>query len=193
MNVEYQELINVTLWQKGSKWHSLPKFVCVCLCNFLIINSGLYALSLNSYVSVAHKQHALHPFAQAVINVHAFHAVAHARVFAANLFCLFFSKKINIMSALFLNQPLTPSQKIDSREGLFWCKIGVACACGKMNFYLKSQPFAPVSGLFAAKFSAFCRKTECVMVLNAVRFGAKRKVKWCKMQCDLPLNARRKA
>ena len=49
MNVEYQELINVTLWQKGSKWHSLPKFVCVCLCNFLIINSGLYALSLNSY------------------------------------------------------------------------------------------------------------------------------------------------
>ena len=49
MNVEYQELINVTLWQKGSKWHSLPKFVCVCLCNFLIINSSLYALSLNSY------------------------------------------------------------------------------------------------------------------------------------------------
>ena len=49
MNVEYQELINVTLWQKGSKWHSLPKFVCICLCNFLIINSGLYALSLNSY------------------------------------------------------------------------------------------------------------------------------------------------
>ena len=49
MNVEYQELINVTLWQKGSKWHSLPKFVCICFCNFLIINSGLYALSLNSY------------------------------------------------------------------------------------------------------------------------------------------------
>ena len=52
-----------------------------------------------------------------------------------------------------------------------------------MNFYLKGQPFAPVSGLFAAKFSAFCRKTECVLVLNAVRFGAKRKVKCCKMQC----------
>ena len=49
MNVEYQELINVTLWQKGSKGHSLPKFAYVCLCNFLIINSGLYALSLNSY------------------------------------------------------------------------------------------------------------------------------------------------
>jgi hypothetical protein len=74
---------------------------------------------LHAAVSVAHEQHTLHPFAQAVVSVHAFHAAAHARVFAANLFCLFFSKKINIMSALFLNQPLTPSQKIDSREGLF--------------------------------------------------------------------------
>ena len=34
---------------------------------------------------------------------------------------------------------------------------------------------------------------QCVLVLNAVRFGAKRKVKWCKMQRDLPLNAREKA
>ena len=56
MNVEYQELINVALWQKGSKWHSLPKFVCVCLCNFLIINSRLYALSLNSYNQGTHIQ-----------------------------------------------------------------------------------------------------------------------------------------
>ena len=55
MNVEYQELINVALWQKGSKWHSLPKFVCVCLCNFLIINSRLYALSLNSYCLFLHQ------------------------------------------------------------------------------------------------------------------------------------------
>ena len=29
------------------------------------------------------------------------------------------------------------------------------------------------------------------MPLNAVRFGAKRKVKWCKMQCKMPLNASR--
>ena len=26
-------------------------------------------------------------------------------------------------------------------------------------------------------------------MLNAVRFGAKRKVKWCKMQCKMVLNA----
>jgi len=31
------------------------------------------------------------------------------------------------------------------------------------------------------------------MVLNAVRFGAKRKVKWCKMQCKMVLNARQKS
>ena len=50
MNVEYQELINVTLWQKGSKWHSLLEFVCIYLCNLLIINNRLYTLSLNNYL-----------------------------------------------------------------------------------------------------------------------------------------------
>ncbi len=34
-------------------------------------------------------------------------------------FCLFFSKKFNTMSAIFVHQPLTLPQKIDSREGLF--------------------------------------------------------------------------
>ncbi|EFC67265.1 hypothetical protein HMPREF0670_02751 [Prevotella sp. oral taxon 317 str. F0108] len=32
---------------------------------------------------------------------------------------------------------------------------------------------------FAAKRSAICCKTQCVLVLNAVRFDAKRKMKWC--------------
>ena len=76
-------------------------------------------LCLHDAVSVGRGQNAQQLFALAVVSVHAFHAAAHACVFTANLFCLFFSKKINIMSALFLNQPLTPSQKIDSREGLF--------------------------------------------------------------------------
>ena len=39
INVEYQELINLTLWQKGSKRHSLIEFVCTYLCNLLIINN----------------------------------------------------------------------------------------------------------------------------------------------------------
>ena len=30
---------------------------------------------------------------------------------------------------------------------------------------------------------------QCNMVQNAVRFGAKRKVKWCKTQGKMPLNA----
>jgi len=47
----------------------------------------------------------------------------------------------------------------------------------EMNFYLMKSPFAPVFGLFAAKFSAICGKTHCVLVLNALRFGAKRKPK----------------
>ena len=42
-----------------------------------------------------------------------------------------------------------------------------------MNIYLKRTPFAPVSGLFAAKCGAFWCKTQSNMVQNAVRFGAK--------------------
>ena len=83
------------------------------------------------------------------------------------------------MSALFVNQSATLPQKIDSREGLFGFKMGLACACGRMNIYLKRLPFTPVSGLFATKFSAFWCKTECVLPLNTVRFGAKRKAFWC--------------
>ena len=48
------------------------------------------------------------------------------------------------MSALKVHQPLTLPQKIDSREGLYWCKKGVVCEGDKMNFYLKQSTFAPV-------------------------------------------------
>ena len=67
-----------------------------------------------------------------------------------------FSNKFNIVSVLFVHQSLILSQKIDSREGLFWCKKGVACEYDEMNFYLKRSPFAPYFGLFAAKHTAFC-------------------------------------
>jgi len=58
-----------------------------------------------------------------------------------------------------------------------------------MNFYLKQPSFAPVLGLFAAKYRAIWCKTQRNMVQNAVCFGAKRKVKWCKTQGKMPLNA----
>ena len=60
------------------------------------------------------------------------------------------------MSALFAHQSSALSQKIDSREGSFWCKKGLACACGKMNFYLNCPPLTPVFRPFSAKWSAFC-------------------------------------
>ena len=40
------------------------------------------------------------------------------------------------------------------------------------------------------RFWVVCGKMKCVLVLNALRFDAKRKVKWCKMQCVLLQNAR---
>ena len=53
-----------------------------------------------------------------------------------------------------------------------------------MYFYLKAPLFAPVFGLFAAKCSAICGKTQCILVLNGRRFGAKRKAKCRKIQND---------
>ena len=73
--------------------------------------------------------------ALADVIVHAFRPVV-IRLYVAHLFCLVFSKKFNIMSALSVHQPPTLPQIIDSREGLFRCKIGLACKCNKMNFYL---------------------------------------------------------
>ena len=70
-------------------------------------------------------------------------------------FCLVFSRKFNIITALSAHQSLTLPQKNDSREGLFWCNERVVCACWKMNFYLERQPFAPFRRLFAAKCGAF--------------------------------------
>ena len=49
MNVDYQELINVILRKNARNDITLPEFVCICLCNMLVINNSLYALLLNSY------------------------------------------------------------------------------------------------------------------------------------------------
>ena len=53
-----------------------------------------------------------------IVSIRVFSAVAHARVYSI-IFCLVFSKKFNIMSALSAHQSLTLPQKIDSREGWF--------------------------------------------------------------------------
>ena len=61
------------------------------------------------------------------------------------------------MSTLFVHQSPTLPQKIDSREGWFWCKKGVVANADKMNIYVKQPTFTPVFGLFVAKYSAICR------------------------------------
>ena len=89
-------------------------------------------------------------------------------------FCLVFSKKFNIITALSVHQPPTLPQIIDSREGLFRCKMGLVVHADKMNIYFIKPRFAPYLGLFAAKSSAIWYKTQCILVLNVVRFAAKR-------------------
>ena len=59
-----------------------------------------------------------------------------------------------------------------------------------MNTHCIKSQFVLVLGLFLAKFNAFWCKTRCVLVQNAVCFGAKRKAFWCKTRCVLVLNAR---
>ena len=156
-------------------------------CRLLVC--GQLLLPSHDAVPVVCEQHALQPLALAAASVCVFLAVAHSRVFTTSLFCLVFSKKFNTISALFVHQSLTLPQKTDSREGLFWCKKGWHANVGKMYFYLRRPPFAPLSGLFAAKFSGFWCKIACVLMLNALRFAAKCSAFWCKTQGKTLLNA----
>jgi len=48
-----------------------------------------------------------------------------------------------------------------------------------MNIYLRKSPLAPILGLFVAKIIAIWYKTHGVLVLNAMRFDAKRRAFWC--------------
>jgi len=57
-------------------------------------------------------------------------------MYAAQSFCIVFGKKFNTKSGFFVHQPLTLPQKIDSREGLFWCQKELVVHAGKMYFYL---------------------------------------------------------
>ena len=102
-----------------------------------------------------------------IVNIRVFSAVAHARVYSIIFFCLVFSKKFNIVSALSAHQSLTLPQKIDSREGWFWCKKCCYVNANKLDIYSNEPPFVPDFGLFAAKCTAICRKMQCVLMLNA--------------------------
>ena len=125
-----------------------------------------------------------------IVSIRVFSAVAHARVYSIIFFfCLFFSKKFNIMSALSAHQSLTLPQKIDSREGWFWCKKCCYVNANKLDIYSNEPPFVSVFGLFAAKCTAICRKTQCVLMLNSGWNGAKCSAFCCKTQGKMVLNA----
>ena len=143
----------------------------------LAVDSRLLPL-FHDVVLVGREQHPPQPLALAVASLHVF-CVVPMHTYAAQSFCIVFGKKFNTKSGFFVHQPLTLPQKIDSREGLFWYKKGLACECSEMNIYFNEPSFAPVLRLFAAKWSAICRKTKCILVLNAVRFGAKCSAFWC--------------
>ena len=78
-----------------------------------------------------------------------------------NCFCLVFGVDFNIMSALFGHQSPTLPQIIDSRAGLFWCKLGVVVNATIMNIYLIAPPSTPNFGLLAAKCIAISSKMQC--------------------------------
>ena len=74
-------------------------------------------LRLHDVVAVGCELHARQPLALAVVNIRAFRLRFLSARTRHNLLCLVFGKKFNIMSALFVHQPSTLPQKIDSREG----------------------------------------------------------------------------
>ena len=77
-------------------------------------------LRFHSAVSVGREQHAWQLLALSIVSVCGFCAVAHVLVCGiSTFFCPVFGKKFNLISALFIHQVLTLSQKIDSREGSF--------------------------------------------------------------------------
>ena len=111
----------------------------------LHFRSVVYAYCMHYYLQL---------LALVVVNVRVFCAVTYAHVHVSIIFCLFFSVKFNIMSALFVRQLPTLPQKIDSREGLSRCKGGVVLGCGRMNIYYNKPSFAPTFGPFFAKCGA---------------------------------------
>ena len=52
-------------------------------------------------------------------------------------FCQLFSIDFNILNGLFASQRLILPQKIDSREGLVWCKKTVSCTYTQNEFLFK--------------------------------------------------------
>ena len=68
-------------------------------------------------------------------------------------------------------------------RGFVLAQKGGGCKCGQNEFLFKKAILCTCLG-------AICSKMECVLPLNALRFGAQCLAFWCKMECVLVLNAR---
>ena len=55
---------------------------------------------------------------------------------------------------------------------------------------MRQNEFLFRKAVVRTSFEPICSKMHCILLLNAVHFGAKRSVFWCKMQCVLVQNAR---
>ena len=81
--------------------------------------NALFLLRLHAAVAVSCALHAQQLLVLAVVSLPAFRFRCLCACSQPNLFCLVFGMKFNILTALFVHQPFTLPQKIDSREGLF--------------------------------------------------------------------------
>jgi len=99
-----------------------------------LVANGRLLLRFSAAVPVVREQHALQPLALVVANLHVFRAVAHSRVFTTWWFCLIFSKKFNIISALFVtNRPLAAKNRFSRKFVLMQNRVSM---CMRQNEYL---------------------------------------------------------
>ena len=154
--------------EKVTRWQSFN----TCPTSWRPAANARLLLRFHGAVPVGRGLHALQPLALAVASARVFPCRCTKTRMRHNRFCLVFSKKFNIKSGHSVHQSLTLPQKIDSRGGLFWCQKGLVVHAGKMYFYLSRPPPTPV-------FGAICSKMQCVLVLNAVQYAAKRTAFWC--------------
>ena len=85
--------------------------------------------------------------------------------------CQLFSKNFNTMSALFATNRQPCRKKSILAKVRFGAK-GDGCTCRQNEFLFKLTATN-------THFFAICSKMKCILVLNAVRFGAKCNAFWC--------------
>ena len=95
-----------------------------------------------------------------------------------------FSARILTLWVLFLPPIVRLAAKNRFSRGFVSVQKGGGFKCGQNELLFKKT-------ILCTCFGAICSKMECVLLLNALRFGTKYLAFWCKMGCVLVLNARR--